>query len=463
MSDKELKTICFIHYGIGWKDGINTVMKSLAVQLQKQRPNLRICFLGGQIKEKILENASYRKISELLPEKRKPAKKVIQNKAELIAKKISRATEGINVVVIENPLMGNYHLPAMLGFLIYANRYKPVGVKVFLRIHDLYTDNPQYSKRLKELFSKAEIKSIIRGKGVDGFLIINRKLKEELAALGAPQEKIFYLPNGVDPEMFRADLSRKEAKMARKKLGILKGEKLLLYPVRIVPRKNIEEAILLTYFIRQLTGGNYILMIPGKIDKFDLSSENYYQALRKIGQLAKFRVIFSRNLHLSPFPLQREYGSKGKIKRFSVADIYQVAEAIIMTSLREGFGYPFLECWFAKRAVIGRRIGRVIGDFEKGGLRFNWLYDSFLLGEDSPEDAENGQPFERVKKVIRILENKRLEKLIFGLNKEAIMKQIDILENNQQREQIIKDNLKAARKNYGISVITKRFLELVGL
>jgi glycosyltransferase involved in cell wall biosynthesis len=235
-----------------------------------------------------------------------------------------------------------------------------------------------------------------------------------------------------------------------------------------VPRKNIEEAILLTYFIRRLTGGNYILMVPGKIDKFDPLSEDYYQALKKIGRLAKFRVIFNRNLHLGPFPLKRKYGGKGKgkIKRFSVADIYQVAEAIMMTSLREGFGYPFLECWFVQRAVIGRRIERVIGDFEKSGLNFNWLYDSFPLGENrgnNLNNSKNRQPFERAEKVIRILENKQLEKRILDLNKKAIMKQVDILENKKQREQIIRDNLKTARKNYGISVITKRFLELVGL
>jgi glycosyltransferase involved in cell wall biosynthesis len=463
MTKGDPKTICFIHYGIGWRDGINTVIKSLAIRIQKQRPDLGLCFLGGQMKEKILENAFYQEIPELLPKENDLTKEAIKKEAKAIAKKIAQATKGMEVIVIENPLMGDYHLPAMLGFSIYASQYKPVGTKVFFRIHDLYTDSPHYYRNLKKLFFETEIKNIIQGKGVDGFLIINRKLKEKLAALGVPQEKIFYLPNGVDSEIFNTNLTKEESGLVRERLGISdKKAKLLLYPVRVVPRKNIEEAILLTYFIRQLTKDNYILMISGKVDKCDPLSEGYYQVLKEVAELANFPVIFNRNSHLDPFPLKREYDSSGRIERFSIADIYQVAEAIVMTSLREGFGYPFLECWFTQKMVIGRRIEQVISDFKKNGLDFNWLYDSFLLEENNSNSLKDEQSFERAKKVIRILENKQIEKQVLDLNREAIMNQIKVLEDKEQQKQIIRGNLETAQKIYEISAIAKRFLELVG-
>ena len=59
--------ICFLHYGIGWRDGITTVVKTLATELQRQNPSLKFYFLGGEIKEKILENASYQTIPQLIP------------------------------------------------------------------------------------------------------------------------------------------------------------------------------------------------------------------------------------------------------------------------------------------------------------------------------------------------------------------------------------------------------------
>jgi hypothetical protein len=107
MTKGDPKTICFIHYGIGWRDGINTVIKSLAIRIQKQRPDLGLCFLGGQMKEKILENAFYQEIPELLPKENDLTKEAIKKEAKAIAKKIAQATKGMEVIVIENPLMGD--------------------------------------------------------------------------------------------------------------------------------------------------------------------------------------------------------------------------------------------------------------------------------------------------------------------------------------------------------------------
>jgi len=463
MSEQEPETICFIHYGIGWRDGINTVVKSLAMQIQKQRPDLGLCFLGGHIREEIVENASYQEIPELLPQDNGFTKEEIQKQAKIIAQKIAQATKGAKAVIIENPLMGDYHLPAMFGFLIYANEHKPKGTKVIFRIHDIYTDAPHYSKKLKEFFTEKEIRDMIQGQGVDNFLIINHRLKQELINLGAVPEKISYLPNGVDPEIFTTNLTPEEAKMARERIGLADGEKLLLYPVRVVPRKNVEEAILLTYFIRQMTNKNYALMITGKVDKSDSLSEGYYQVLKKIKELAGFKVIFCRNSHLDPFPLKRRHNPDGTIKRFSIADIFQISDAVIMTSLREGFGYPYLECWFTGKVVLGRRIEQVVGDFEKSGLNFDWLYKKFLLDPENSDSLEDEESFAGAKKVVEILKSKESVKQVFDLNKEVIEKQIEILQDKKKQDGIIKSNLAAAQKAYEISGITKQFLELVGL
>jgi len=228
------KTICFIHYGIGWRDGVNTVVKTLVDGIQKQNLRLNFCFIGGEIKERFLDNADYIEIPELLPTE-ECNKDDIEREGLIIAKKIAQATEGASAVIIENPFVGEYHLSAMLGFSIYANQFKPSGTKVFFRIHDLYSDNPQYCDESLKFFSPLEIKNIVKGRGVDGFLVINHNLKEKLIKEGVPAEKILYFSNGINEEKFNRHLTNNETESILNSLKISENDKkdvkVLLYPV----------------------------------------------------------------------------------------------------------------------------------------------------------------------------------------------------------------------------------------
>ena len=411
--------ICFCHYGIGWRDGVNVVLRNLTRGLKKRCPSLDIFLLGGEIKEKILKEAHYKTIPELLPTKKKITKSQLKKQSVIIAKKLARQTKEIDTLIIENPFMGDYHLSAMLGYSLYAKDYKPQSTKLFFRVHDYFRDSKKYSNKVKRFFSPKEIKKIINNEKVDGFFVINHSLKEKLIKEGISPKKIFYLPNPIDKTLFARALTRKEEKLLRKRLLIPIGAKILLYPARVVPRKNIEEAILLTYFLRKMTEENYVLVISGKVDRHDPEGVEYYQRLKKLTEKLDFPVIFTKGL----LPPEREYDYTGRIKQFGIGDLYKISQAIITTSKKEGFGYPFLECWFAKKIVIGRRIEEVIKDFEKSGLKFWWLYRKFSLA--------------------------------------GVEKQAEILQNKKEEKKIIEANLKVAKKVYEISKVTERFLEIV--
>ena len=495
MSEKK-KTICFIHYGIGWKDGVNAVLTGLAKEIKEQNPDLRICFLGGEIERRILKgNTLYKTVPELIPRRRrgKLNKKDLKKESLVIAKKIAEETKNMDVVVIENPFLGTYHLPAMVGFSLYASQYKSKDTKVFFRVHDLYSDSPQYFKNLQRLISPSEIRDIVKGRGVDGFLVIDSIIRTNLVKVGVPRKKISYLPNGIDSSKFSRKLSKREKTSVVKNLEIplehKKKAKLLVYPVRVVPRKNIEEAIFLTYFIREITNNNYILVISGKIDENDRLSSGYYKKLKELINLADIPVVFVKK----GFSFNRRLGPRGKIKEYSVSDLYQVSSSIVMTSLREGFGYPFLECWFAKKIIIGRRTPNVITSFERNGLNFKWLYRSFLIPEkvsskDGPEKyfekissrfkwlyniflipekfflkPRKAEHLERVIKAIKVFKDPKLKKETWELNKKIIARQARLLQNSKKQKQIIRNNFKAVKKIYEISKITKSFLSLVKL
>jgi len=459
-----VKKICFLHYGIGWRDGVNTVIKTLADELQKQKPSLKFYFLGGKIREKTLENASYKTIPQLLAKKVKLTKKYLEKESVSIAEKLAQETKGMDVVMIENPFLGSYHLPAMLAYSLYAKKYKPQGTKVFFRIHDFYQDFPRYYQDFQKLFSPREIKDIIKGQGVDGFLIVNQVLRKKLIKAGIKKEKIFYLPNGVNGQFFGKSLSKEDKNLIYQSLGMTLQigtpfPKILLYPVRVIPRKNIEEAILLVSFIRYLTNDNYILVVSGKVDKRDSLSQGYYIMLKKLASFADFPIIFTKGT----WPLKREYDQRGEIKKFSIGDFYQAAEAILMTSRKEGFGYPFLECWLAKKIIIGRRLEEVLKDFEKNDLDFHWLYPYFLIEEKGKNLAAEKYFDKRIKKVTDILKDPALKKKILKLNQANLLKQVKILQNKNIKEKVIRANFNQVKKVYGTSNITKRFLEIVGL
>jgi hypothetical protein len=464
MPQNYLPKICFIHYGIGWRDGVNTVLRTLAKEISKKYPSIKIGFLGGEIKEKIIENASYKTTPELLPKKKKLSKQQIKKESVVIAQKLAEFTKGVEVVVIENPFLGDYHLSAMLGYSLYAKKYKPKGTKAFFRVHDLYNNSHKYIKSLQGFFSSSEIRNIIKGDGVDAFFVPKRAQKLELIQEGAAARKIIYLPNGIDASVFNQPLT-KENKTAIYKalkipLAIQKTVKILLYPVRVVPRKNIEEAILLTHFIRELTGKNYVLVISGKVDPNDPQGRNYYKKLTELKKYTDFPIFFAKG----PFPLERRYINKSKVKKFGIGDLYQISEAIIMTSIEEGFGYPFLECWFAKKIIIGRRIQDVISDFEKKGVKFWWLYSRFLINKNKDlSQIKNDEDFQRIEKVIEILKDEESKKQILSLNKAILTKQIKMLQDKRRQAEIIKNNLEAAKKTYEISKVAGRFLELVDL
>jgi hypothetical protein len=128
-----------------------------------------------------------------------------------------------------------------------------------------------------------------------------------------------------------------------------------LYPVRAIQRKNIGEAILLSLFIPK--GRTVAVTLPPTMER----------------DIPKYRawMDFSREMSL---PMEFEVGIGS-----TLADAYGSALGVFTTSVKEGFGFAFLEPWTAGRTVIGRRIDYVCKDFENAGVRYNSLYSALNI------------------------------------------------------------------------------------
>lgn len=77
------------------------------------------------------------------------------------------------------------------------------------------------------------------GRQVDTFLVVSREIEEELISLGFPQDKIAYVPNGVDGEKFQPAGTAPEKDALRRDLGLPENGPLFLFAGRLAAQKRL--------------------------------------------------------------------------------------------------------------------------------------------------------------------------------------------------------------------------------
>ena len=151
-----------------------------------------------------------------------------------------------------------------------------------------------------------------------------------------------------------------------RKLPVTRGlpKNKYIYPVRGIRRKNIGEALFLSIFTGPASQGTGIAITQPPTTEQDMPIYNHWKKTAvKLG-----------------LPLEFEAGINS-----SFADVMGSAKAVLTTSVKEGFGFSFLEPWTASLAVVGRRIDYVCRDFEESGICMNTLYPALLIPAEYAE------------------------------------------------------------------------------
>ena len=354
-------------------------------------------------------------------------KKYIDWSAQDIVSQIKNIAEDADVVIIENPTVGMYPR-ATFAFKEYSE--KNLDKKIIYRIHDLIDDRPHLFEEFRKVFDNFD--EIYPTSENVSFLALTSFDKKRLIDKGLKNVNI--LPNSI----ILSDLSNNfdENKNLREVFESEKivnpGEKILVYPVRVEKRKNIEEALLITKLLNE-SGGNYrlIVTIPYLGDYMEelehLAKE--YDIPCSIGRASKY-ISFSKE------------------DKFTIVDLYSISDLVISTSVREGFGFTFIEPWIAGIPVIGRKISSVTEDFEINGINLNHLYGNNVLHNDK-------DPKERLKKVKKILSNP--EKL------KEFSKRLDLKNRISQSQSVLENNREAVKKYYDHINVAKQFLDYIKL
>jgi glycosyltransferase involved in cell wall biosynthesis len=145
---------------------------------------------------------------------------------------------------------------------------------------------------------------------------------------GLERAAVEVIPNGLDPAKVLGLTARVEALAER--YGWWEVDLLLVQPVRMVRRKNVELGIDLIAQLRR-NGVAAALVVTGAPDPHQEDGRRYFEALKV--QVASFGVADAVT-----FP-----GEQGTLSDADVQSLYRLGDALFFPSHSEGFGLPLLE------------------------------------------------------------------------------------------------------------------------
>jgi glycosyltransferase involved in cell wall biosynthesis len=162
-------------------------------------------------------------------------------------------------------------------------------------------------------------------------VVVSELRRSELAQLiQVPMERIRVIPNGLDIARF-LKLEAQTVKFIQR-LDLLSAAPLLLLPVRITPRKNIELALGVLAALRT-EFPKAKLVVTGPLGPHNPANTLYFEKLQRIRSELRLEGV----VHFLAEYTQ-EY-----LPDSIISDFYHLADALLLPSREEGFGIPILE------------------------------------------------------------------------------------------------------------------------
>lgn len=133
-----------------------------------------------------------------------------------------------------------------------------------------------------------------------------------------------------------------------------------IMPCRLLRRKNVAEALLLARWLRP----DACLVTTGPISSRD--EQFYGETLQRLAQHHRWQLRLS--ILDTPDPHKPD-----------ITELLALSETILLTSLQEGFGLPYLEAAATGKPLIARILPNIAPDLQKFGFEFPQSYDEMLV------------------------------------------------------------------------------------
>ena len=239
---------------------------------------------------------------------------------------LRRAVDGLDVLIAHNVCGLHFNLPltAALRELV----EDPRGPGFVAWQHDLAWTSAQYAAELHpgrpwDLLRTPWPRTT--------YVAVSEARRRELAGIGGLSAGVIrVVPNGI--ELDRLLGIHPVTTRILERLGLPGSGPVLLVPVRITPRKNLELAILVLAELRR-SGDDARLIVTGPADPHTSGSGAGLDRLRGFADAAGVAAA----VHLLSVGHRRPASPR------VVSDLFRVADALLLPSRDEGFGLPVLE------------------------------------------------------------------------------------------------------------------------
>jgi glycosyltransferase involved in cell wall biosynthesis len=253
---------------------------------------------------------------------------------ELVSQ-LREATQGVQVLIAHNVCSLNKNL-ALTAALQRLNQ-TPGFPRLILWHHDLAWTTSRYRRELHDGYPWDLLRT--NWPGVTQVVVSSLRQVELCGLMGLPPERVRVIPNGVDIAAFLK--LEPQTLIWLKQLHLLQAAPLLLLPVRITPRKNLEMALRILSQLR-VDFPRAAMLVTGPLGAHNPANEEYFSRL-----LALRAQLGLDDCAYFLAELTQEYLSDTLI-----SDFYRLSDALLLPSIEEGFGIPLIEAALSHRPVF---------------------------------------------------------------------------------------------------------------
>ncbi len=249
---------------------------------------------------------------------------------EQIVSQLREAIADADILIAHNVCSLNKNLALTAALQKLSETYRQPHLVIWH--HDLAWTTPRYRAELHDGYPWDLLRSA--WPGVTQVVVSEMRQRELSELMSLPLEKITVAPNGVDVASF-LKLETQTLGFV-KRLNLFEAAPLLLLPVRITPRKNIELALRVLAVLRK-QNPRAALVVTGPLGPHNPANIKYFERLTALR--TELGLIESAHFLAE---LTDEY-----LPDTVIADFYRFVDALFMPSREEGFGIPILEAGLA--------------------------------------------------------------------------------------------------------------------
>jgi glycosyltransferase involved in cell wall biosynthesis len=209
------------------------------------------------------------------------------------------------------------------------------SVRILAWCHDLAWANPQYLPELHDGYPWDVLRTAWSNAR---YVTVSHPRSPELAEmLHIPAEAITVITPGVDPA--RIFHWTETMRQIEARLGLLDSDVMLLLPARLTRRKNIALGLRVLGALREQSGQDQRLIVTGPPGPHNPANPGYLAELLELRESLGLQSAAHFLYELSDPPLTPDDDT--------MANFYQLADALFFPSVQEGFGIPILEAGLA--------------------------------------------------------------------------------------------------------------------